>query len=472
VTKVVMEHRGVDAVDDVVVYYAPPGVNDRGSLVDVDFYQVKYHLSMNGAVDHEVVIDPEWTGTKEPLLKRMADAWMSIRPVHPRARLTLVTNWPWDPRSPVAPMIRDGGRLDDKLIQATPGSAIGAIRREWQNACGLGNPDFSAFMGALRFSTSGVSSDDAEDWLRDRCQLAGLAPVEKSEEHSAYDDIGSRLLETGRTEQTPESLRALVEREKLLATPNPPYSSTLAIRSFSRYAHIPETDGACVVDLTDLFEGRKPRSDLVWSNLVPERLESVLPQLATLRDPICLALDTHLSIAWYVGHLLDSRLGRAVKLRQAVHGLGVQLWDLSESGRPAGADGWEIAMTRGDGSELAVVISVTHQALEDARHCIRELSLSVGLVVEARLPNPGHQAISGGGHARWLADELLRALSSEIARLKPARVHVFPACPVSLAFLLGQVGRGMGPVSIYEFDFGHSARKYHAGMSISMEERR
>ena len=170
-----MEHRQVEPVDDVVVYYAPPGVSDRGALVDVDFYQVKYHVAMSGVVNHEVVIDPAWTGTKDPLLKRMAEAWKSIGATHPRARMTLVTNWPWDPRCPLAPIIRDGGWLDGKFLRASKRSNLGTIRSAWRRTCGLNGPDFAAFIGALRFSTSAVSNDQAEDWLRDRCQLAGCS---------------------------------------------------------------------------------------------------------------------------------------------------------------------------------------------------------------------------------------------------------------------------------------------------------
>src|SRR5262245_24864325 len=82
VSKVVVEHRDVTAVDDVVVYYAP-GVNDGGSLVDVDFTQLKFHVAENGAVDHDAIVDPDWTSTKQPLLKRFCDAWLAIRGGHP-----------------------------------------------------------------------------------------------------------------------------------------------------------------------------------------------------------------------------------------------------------------------------------------------------------------------------------------------------------------------------------------------------
>jgi hypothetical protein len=99
VRQVVLEHRDVDVVDDVVVCYVSPGINDRGSKVTVDFHQLKYHVAQSGAVDHESIVDPAWTGTRVCILKRLADAWTDVTEDEPSARLTLVTIWAWDPRA-------------------------------------------------------------------------------------------------------------------------------------------------------------------------------------------------------------------------------------------------------------------------------------------------------------------------------------------------------------------------------------
>src|SRR5436309_587977 len=79
VAKVVVEHRGIDALDDVVVFYVPPGINDCGVRVRVDFHQVKFHVGQTGTVDHDVVIDPGWTGTRQSMLRRFCDAWKALR---------------------------------------------------------------------------------------------------------------------------------------------------------------------------------------------------------------------------------------------------------------------------------------------------------------------------------------------------------------------------------------------------------
>jgi hypothetical protein len=75
VERVVMEHTGVDAVDDVVVYHAAPGVKDVGRLVRIEYFQLKFHVSLAGSVSATDLIDPGWTGTKRSLLPRFAESW-------------------------------------------------------------------------------------------------------------------------------------------------------------------------------------------------------------------------------------------------------------------------------------------------------------------------------------------------------------------------------------------------------------
>jgi hypothetical protein len=467
VEKVVLESHGVGAVDDVVVYYRSPGVNDRGAIVTVDFHQLKFHVAQSGAVDHDAVVDPEWTGTKEAMLKRLADAWTALHVAHPLDRLSLVTNWPWDPASPLARLLRDGGQLKNDFLTLGRRSDVGKIRKKWQTTCELSDDDFAAFVKALRFSTSAVSQDDAELWLQDKCQLAGLRPIAPGTDHSPYDDLGARFIESGRTEHTPDSLRAVVEAQGLVLAKDPPFRETFAVRSFSRFAHVPETDGVCVVDVTDLFDGRMPLDQTVWAGQVRERLDAVLPHVERLAQPVHVALDAHLSIAWYVGYLLDPKSGIPVLLRQRVKGKGIQFWDVATATRPDGATTWTLSTEDAPGDEMAVVISVTHSGLADSQRYVRESLPAVGTIVHAALPELGPQAIKDGSHARWLADELVRMLAARIAELRPKHVHVFPACPASLAFLLGQDTRVLGPVTLYEFDFGSATRAYRPGMTTA-----
>jgi len=470
VSKVVVEHREFDAVDDVVVYYTPPGINDGGALVDVDFTQLKFHVAESGVVDQDAIVDPDWTGTKRSLLKRFSDAWLGIRATHPKARLNLVTNWPWDSASPIRPHLRDGGYLDDDFFTKSPTSEVGEIRAKWQAACGLVDLDFHAFLKSLRFSTSAVSQAAAEEWLRDRCQLAGLMPVAPGIDWSPYDDLGKRLIENGRTEHTPESLGRLVRDQGLIRQAPPPFQSTLAVRSFRRFAQVPFTDGMCVVDLTDLFNGRRAINETVWSDDIPQRIEETMPGIEKLARPVHIALDAHLSIAWYIGSRFNPKSGIPVVLRQKMKDKPVQLWDVSTPRRPDGSPEWDVTVEEvSENPDLAVVVSVTHDSLEDAKRSISTTLPEVGTILHLRLPNAGPASIADGGHARWLADALIRTVRNAVVKLRPEHTHIFPATPVSLMFLAGQEAAAIGPTIIYEFAFGDPARSYLPGMTTESE---
>jgi len=470
VARVVVEHQDIVAVDDVVVYYLPPGINDGGIQVSSDFYQVKYHVSQGGTVNYDSLIDPKWAGTRESLLRRFCEAWRQIESGAQFARLNLVTNWSWDPLCPLAPLIRDGGILDKKFLTAPPNTRVGKIRSKWMTVCGLGEDDFAKFLGALRFSAPSISQSAAEEWLNDRCRLAGLVPINAAHDWSPYDDLGKRLIENGRSEHTRETLLKLFREQDLILPTAPPFKSTFAIRSFKKFAHIPIMDGACVVDLTDLFDNRWPIVEDYWSRQVGRRLKKAIPKLERLIQPVQVALDVHLSIAWYVGHLLNPKSGISVVLPQRIKAKGIELWDISNPHLPRGASSWRFSREKlHKGRDIALVISVTHPALSDAKRHIVTFLPSVGTILHFELPILGASSVQDGGHARWLADELVHKVGSYVSAHRPSSIHVFPACPASIMFLIGQEADAIGPTTIYEFGFGDKERRYFAGMSTEQE---
>ena len=142
------------------------------------------------------------------------------------------------------------------------------------------------------------------------------------------------------------------------------------------------------------------------------------------------------------------------------------LWDSTTPRLPEGASGWQPSESKLQaGDDLALVVSVTRPALADAERAIEELQLPIGHRLHLELPEPGNGAINAGSHALWLVDALIRAALPLVQQHRPPRLHVFPACPVAFAFLLGQQADALGPTTVYEFDFNHSRRRYTTGMA-------
>ena len=86
---------------------------------DVEEFQIKFHVSHADHVNAEALINPTWTGTKEPMLERFWQSWNELRQRTLNPRLILRTNWPWDSASPLRAYLRSDGRLNrDGLFTA------------------------------------------------------------------------------------------------------------------------------------------------------------------------------------------------------------------------------------------------------------------------------------------------------------------------------------------------------------------
>ena len=252
------------------------------------------------------------------------------------------------------------------------------------------------------------------------------------------------------------------------AVVGPSPGSLLVVRSFA--PRVPDPSGVALppLDLTDLFNGRYPIHENVWNRDIPQRVAELLPALADLLQPLLLALQTHLSIGWYLGTLLNPKRGFSVNVSQRTNA-GEIVWDLSRAQPPNDDRGWlltEEPLNRGQ--DLALVVSVTHDAQVDAKRAIDNLALPIGRLAHASLTEPGPDAVVDGGHARWLADALARQVRELVVADPPGRLHVFAACPVGLMLLLGQRADSWGPTTVYEFAFEHGSRSYFPGMASGL----
>ena len=73
-----LESPSVKVVDDVVITYSTPK-RDKGGRFEIDYCQLKYHVTQNGSFSFRAMLDPAFTGTKEPFLKRLYDTYVTLK---------------------------------------------------------------------------------------------------------------------------------------------------------------------------------------------------------------------------------------------------------------------------------------------------------------------------------------------------------------------------------------------------------
>ena len=236
--------------------------------------------------------------------------------------------------------------------------------------------------------------------------------------------------------------------------PAPMKPLRLAIRSFRGFvasAEKPDDE----LDLTALFDERSICRDAAWHEEVFPRLREFLMRHAAARRPIVLDMSAHATIAFAAGYCLEAKSGLDITLWQR----GKQtttIWR-AEAGPSRQGPLWlaEADRPRVPGAtDVAMAVSVTWPILEDVEHYLGTSELAIGRVIPMTLhPQPSPRGVDGGLHALELAQELAWKARGRTVAERAGVLHLFISAPNVMTFYLGQVGKSLGAVQLYEHDF-------------------
>ena len=458
VERVVIEHDAVSGVDDVVVYYKGAGILNAGTPCTAEYFQVKYHVDHRDAYSSDAMVDPGFINAKTSLLQRFYDAFQAERVNHPGLVLGLVSNWTWRSDDALATAIRDcDGALPDAFFSAGPKSALGKVREKWKAAIGATDQDFEDFARRLRIKFNYLSRGDLLASLSDRLYRAGLRPVEETKQVVPYDDLAAKLVMDGRTTVDASALRSICEREGLIVNqPQPRNPRAIGIRSFMRFAEHLEDECDSFVCLAENFDGRSIRDPRLWGDRVFPNLQEFLTTGALQSGEHHVFLECHLSISYAAGYLLHRASGASV--------YPLQKGRTRVAGKPAATplaefsdEQWKVDRVEdpdGQGG-LVLGVSVTHDVRSDVEAHYRSTGVAPRMFLDLRpVVGVGPASILGADHAAALTEQLQQIVMAERRRLGGLiPVHIFAAAPNGFMYFLGQLGRAMDPVRLYEFDF-------------------
>lgn len=229
----------------------------------------------------------------------------------------------------------------------------------------------------------------------------------------------------------------------------------LGIGSFGGWGKGREDQLDWPLDLSSSFHRRFLRDGELWNGTVFGDLSRFLSEHLDERKPLHLFLRTHLSLGFLAGYLIDARAGIDLTLEQARQNLTEQ-WRSDDPYLPDGPL-WQFDETREIGPEATdevLVVSVSDSAIRGAQAYITENHLSVRRVHHATITGGAFQgSVTNGGHATLLVQRLRQEIQARDGRPLRGTLHVFLACPISFAFLLGQVSGPLGRLQLYEWDF-------------------
>ncbi|WNG20826.1 SAVED domain-containing protein [Cystobacter fuscus] len=469
VVRVTIENDKAAGVDDVSIHYAAPGIDAGGRPCAADYYQVKYHVDRSSEYAADSFCDPSFINATRSLLQRFHDARSRLGDTDGWHRLHLISNWQWSATDNLGPLLRlsDEGALPGRFFTDGPRSALGKIREAWRDHLKLTEDAFEDFARRLRLRVDYLSRRELKESLNERFINVGLRGIPVDKTQNVYDSLTQQLIMNGTNSFDPQTFREFCEREDLLASLPPSGPPVLGIRSFMRCAERMEDECSSFVCVAGNFEGRHIRSAESWQSAVVPDVASFLKNASqSLRSgENHLLLECHSSVAFLAGYELDRKSGTQVFPVQK--GIRKSVWKPEASTSTANST-WATtasATSRG-GDDVAVVVSVSRDALADVK-AYAEGMPAIGTVVDARpVSGVGQRAVADADHAVALADSLAEVIRTNRPK-NGGTTHLFIAAPNALAFFLGQHRGALGKVQLYEFDFeGERGGSYSPSISL------
>lgn len=454
VVEVTFEAEAPKAFDDIVVRYNPCRRNVSGpNRITAEYFQIKWHTDDCGHFGYEDLVDPAFLrATSFSLLQRLRDAKMRCEP---NATFHFVTTYSLKEKDPLTKLVsgQDGSLRLDKLFDGrTARSEMGKVRALWRKHLGLATDDeLRAVLKGFHIEKGARSLEALRDEVAIRFRAIRLQGRD-AESTFIYDEAARVLVSKKINRLTREDFRRLCEEEGWFVPIDIPVKRGVSIQTYeprSLPMDIALAAPENTLVLQDHFEGRHLRDGESWDEIRDEVTAFLKSELAQGPE-IRLFLEAPASIAFLAGACLGLKSGASVEVVQTGAGNSKQVWDTDDHRTGPKPDIAEMSV--GKGKDIALVLSLSRNALLKAQEFVARSLPSVGTILQVTpADGSGQKAIRGGEHALNMAQHIAEAVSDRV--LPKSRVHIFLAAPNAFSFYLGQQADGMGTCVLYEFDF-------------------
>lgn len=352
--------------DDVTIYH---------SRADDEFVQAKSSVDASTPATIDWLTTPSRSGGPS-ILAHLFQAWKDLVQRGENPRLLLVTNKPIDPRDPVL-TLREGtdGTVARRLRAVTPHSVTGRARADLATHLDVVEEELMRFLDRLGFRF-GLLLEDLRADASVRLAAAGF----RSDGQAL--DLGVGLIRgwvtSGKRVLTIEEVRTEIESLGIQA-PDP--VATVVVQAID---HRPVDGATVVLDWVDRFSGDEARSRRIprdpddWNQVFrPELLEAAREVRSSSVRDVHIAGAMRLPTWFAAGNAFGETAGFQVEAFQKG-----ELWG---SSGPVG--GFDLAIntetTGTNGTDLAIVISVSTDISDDARDQIAQIP-AIGAIADVR----------------------------------------------------------------------------------------
>jgi hypothetical protein len=464
--------------DDVTVTY-DPAILESGTEVIKEYYQVKFHVDHRNGFTCQAFIDPEFIGaTKESLLQRLYKIYHKTDPkTFAQSRYYVINAWGIDHTDEcIGELLSNVGSIRAQtLFSGGENSKFGKVRALWKKHLEItSDEELKKILGPLRIRHNYDDEHKLKETLNTHLLLAGLKPIPADQLSSKYGDLIQKLHKAGKSTFTKKELLEICEREELLRKEEQSSDDTfvIGVRSFQKGAENLQLEVHTLLCLLHYFSDRFILEEYSWSDQIGPELKLLSEKAISAKRPIRIHLDTHLSVALFLGYCLDVKYGGLdVTIVQKTFN-GKVLWKpVSEKISEYNSDLWQYEETdvSDHGVDTVLSLSVTHDVRANVEEYVSTFLPSVGKNLHATiLPKANFISIKDASHIVAAVQEIVTQMRKvrKIGK-QQGSIHLFMAAPNAFAFFLGQYIKPLGKVILYEYDFDNKRNgSYHPVITL------
>lgn len=457
------EDSEIKSLDDVVVSYKEPIKDTSGNLIYKEYYQVKYHVDYRGHITADNLMNPKFiNATKHSFLEKVKEALPILNKANQTGTAILVTPWSIHPDDELAKLkiidTKAGRFKEETLFDGKTKSYVSDLRNKLKAHLGVTeDKELGDVLKPIQIWGGFHQYEILVNMLNAQLTSVGLKPYNHTQRIHPYISLLKRLFQEGITTFNKEELIKICKEECLwsgkkimLAEESP-----VGIRSFKWRAENMENDTSAMICLLDYFNGRFLKDKYSWNEDIRLLVESFIERHLIEGRSYCIYLDTHSSVAYTAGFYLDPKSGvNVVPIQKGLNGR--EIWRADSSVPKEQYAFWEVEheIIDDNGSDIVIVIEMTHSAIDDVQEYIRSNNLSIKSIVRFYFEDgPSFNTIQDGIHARYLANAISLTLNKLPKEDRKRCYHIFGSGPNGFWFFLGQQSRNFGRVTLYEYDF-------------------
>ena len=442
VRQVTIEDALAGSMDDVTVQY------EIDASFPSKFYQVKYHVNQKDVYSADFLITPAKSG-ETSLLGKFWRSWKLLQSRNPHypIELYLISNWTWDPKDKLRPLI-DGhnNAIKEDFFTASPRSDIGKLRQKWQTALQADDGDFESFIRSLRFQLGFDCAQELEMRVAERMDNLHL----RSDTSALLIATGivRRWIKTGTQALSRKDVEQVLQDHDLYLPKESEKGVTIYLTTIKAQKFDIAPD--YVIDWRDYFvgpankRGHQLKNPADWNDLLlPElqALETLINEETEYR--LIRARGLARLSAWFAfGHCFSDVARYKIEVDQLNNGT---LWRTDARATP---DFQVIASCNehlpdgeildGEGDTVAVGISVTGLIDGDVRTYLSQRTEKAASLLLLRPDRDlGRECLQSAGDAVAFADRVKELTRAFVKRWKATRLLLFYYGPWSGACFLG-----------------------------------